>query len=251
MQDQRGRPLWGSFEGRHALSQPRCWPSPSWVFPSLGTKPVGDRVVWIGAQLSIEDCSISSSQFQWISSTLCATRRPSACQPQLHKTELSGHPVASYRLLLVWSQRNMFLALACGAFDLLASVLFHVGEACVPQEHISYVMTAAVELIYVSFPIYAHMLPISHHRPHTTLPLSSSVVPHVLVTIFITATLVQTGRPTEGSLPMVFHNLGWTAFSRQNFSPNDVSCTRWNFCFSGRVGSFWCWIQTGGVSKGR
>ena len=43
----------------HAPSLSRCWPSPSWVFPSLGTS-IGDRVVlWIGAQLSVEDFGIS------------------------------------------------------------------------------------------------------------------------------------------------------------------------------------------------
>ena len=43
----------------HAPSQSHCWPSPFWVSSSLETKLVSVTVVWIGAQLSVEDSGIS------------------------------------------------------------------------------------------------------------------------------------------------------------------------------------------------
>ena len=64
---------------------------------------LGDRMVWIGAQLSVE---VSQWPTQRTSSRPCATRRPSYCQPRSHVRGLSGQSVSSYPVLLAWSPRS-------------------------------------------------------------------------------------------------------------------------------------------------
>ena len=53
-------PLLAAPAKDHASSLSRCWPSPSWAsLPSWDKACLGDRVVWVGARLLIEDSSIS------------------------------------------------------------------------------------------------------------------------------------------------------------------------------------------------
>ena len=90
----------------HAPSLSRCWPSPSWVSFSLGTKPVS-VTVWCGSASSSQlDTLASQWPFQRTSSMICTARRPGSCQPQLHKGKIFGHSAASFRLLLARSRRS-------------------------------------------------------------------------------------------------------------------------------------------------
>ena len=76
-------------------------------FSSLGTKPVSVTVWCRSVPSSQLKAPASQWPFQKTTSMPCTTRRPSSCQPQLHKRKLFAHSSASCRVLLVWSRRSV------------------------------------------------------------------------------------------------------------------------------------------------